>query len=188
MRCEKWKNDGSSVENLNLAKIGFDPDRWLCVVGVGSKTCVQLSAGIQNGELRYNLTSANRKNQWGDLVNPPVNRAANPALTGDGTVPYMGAVPPFLDRSKLVCVNPSDLGTWELNDRALTTVGGFPGLLPNMNMIQRMLKVFFTPTPDGLLPQAPDYIGGCPAPDLQGRPIAWRPPFRGHRMRNMGDD
>jgi len=168
-----------SVHELDLEEIGFDPDRWLCVVGVDSNTYVQLSATIQDGELRYQLTDDNRKNQWGDLRRPPKGRPADPTLTGDGTVPYHGAVPPFLDRSRLVCVTPSDYGAWELQDKVLNTVGGFHGTLPNMNMLQRMLTVFLKPTEDGGPPIAPNYIWGRPAPDLEDRKQGWNPPFRG---------
>jgi pimeloyl-ACP methyl ester carboxylesterase len=168
-----------SVHELDLAGNGFDPDRWLCVVGVDSETYVQLSARMKDGELRYNLTDDNRMNQWGDLARPPNNRVADPTLTGDGTVPYRGAIPPFLDRSKLVCVTPSDYGAWELKDKTLTAVGGFHGILPNMNMIQRMLTVFFKPTENGGPPIAPNYIWGRPAPDLPNRTEAWNPPFSG---------
>jgi hypothetical protein len=168
-----------SVHELDLAAIGFDPQRWLCVVGVDSPTYVQLSATIEDGELRYNLTDDNRKNQWDDLSRKPKNRPADPTLTGDGTVPYRGAIPPFLDRSNLVCVTPSDYGDWELKDRTLTKVSGFHGILPNMNMLQRMLTVFFKPTNDGGPPTAPNYIWGRPAPDLDNRSNNWNPPFKG---------
>jgi pimeloyl-ACP methyl ester carboxylesterase len=168
-----------SVHKLDLAAIGFDPQRWLCVVGVDSPTYVQLSATIEDGELRYNLTDGNRKNQWGDLSRKPKNRPADPTRTGDGTVPYRGAIPPFLDRSNLVCVTPSDYGDWELKDRTLTKVSGFHGILPNMNMLQRMLTVFFKPTNDGGPPAAPNYIWGRPAPDLDNRSNNWNPPFKG---------
>jgi hypothetical protein len=116
---------------------------------VDSETYVQLSAEGPNGGLRYKVTDHNRKCQWGDLMRPPDDRRADPTLTGDRSAPYRSAVPPFLDRSRLICVTPSDYGSWELKDKALTAV------LPNMNMIQRMLTVFFKPADDSGPPRAP---------------------------------
>jgi hypothetical protein len=65
-------------------------------------------------------------------------------LTGDGTVPFEGAVPSFLKEENLVCVTPDDYGYWELQDRAMTKIAGFHGILPNMNMLHRMIVRFFT--------------------------------------------
>lgn len=178
-----------SVHDLNLQEIGFDPDRWLCVVGVNSKTHVKLSATEVNGVLRYELTSKNRLDLWDAPKSGSRDRGLSKPermmQTGDGTVPYRGSIPPFLDRSKLVCVTPSDYGTWELKDRTLTKIGGFHGILPNMNMLHRMLKTFFKPFGDDRKPEAPDHIWGRPAPDLPERETAWNPPF--HNLRPKKD-
>jgi hypothetical protein len=69
-------------------------------------------------------------------------------MTGDGTVPFAGALPPFLQEENLVCLSPDDYGYWELEDRVLTKVAGFHGILPNMNMLHRMLVRFLTNRPD----------------------------------------
>jgi hypothetical protein len=65
-------------------------------------------------------------------------------MTGDGTVPLEGAVPKFLEKRNLVCVTPDDYGYWEFQDKALSKAAGFHGILPNMNMLHRMLVRFFT--------------------------------------------
>ena len=56
--------------------------------------------------------------------------------TGDGRVPFEGAVPQFLTEENLVCVTPDDSGYWEVQDRMLS---GFHGILPNMDMLHRMV-------------------------------------------------
>jgi hypothetical protein len=61
--------------------------------------------------------------------------------TGDATVPFEGAVPPFkgLTKDELVCVSRSDIGIWDLLDQAGYNVVGFHGLLPRVNMVQRLV-------------------------------------------------
>ena len=62
--------------------------------------------------------------------------------TGDGTVHLRGAIPPFLDESRVVCVAPRDFGYWEVRDRALASAVNFHGLLPTMNMVHRLIVRF----------------------------------------------
>ena len=52
-------------------------------------------------------------------------------------------MPAFLDYHRLVCVTPDDYGYWELKDKATTKLAGFHGILPNMNMLHRLLVRFF---------------------------------------------
>jgi len=58
-------------------------------------------------------------------------------------VPFEGAVPPFLNEENLLCVTPDDYGYWELGDKVLSKVAGFHGILPNMNMVHRLIVRFF---------------------------------------------
>ena len=58
--------------------------------------------------------------------------------TGDGTVPLNGAIPPFIPESKLVCVSPDDLGLFEFRDKALVKIAGLHGILPAINLVQRL--------------------------------------------------
>ena len=41
-----------------------------------------------------------------------------------------------------MCVTPDDYGYWEVKDKALSLIGGFHGILPNMNMIHRLIVRF----------------------------------------------
>ncbi|HZP20531.1 MAG TPA: hypothetical protein VFB16_10010, partial [Bauldia sp.] len=132
----------TNVERLDLGKAGLTAKSWLCVVGVDATTRVRLEV-VKNGqEPEFAFRTADRMDEWGK---PP---PADPKLTGDGTVPFAGAVPPFLPYQSLVCVTPSDYGYWEIGDVALTEVGGFHGILPNMNMLHRMIVRFFADLPD----------------------------------------
>ncbi len=110
---------------------------WLAVAGVGAKTRVALRVRRGEGGVpRFDLRSAERLDEW------DAGEGGARLRTGDGTVPLAGALPPFLDASRLVCVAPSDFGYWELRDRALSGLAGFHGALPRMNMLHRMIVRF----------------------------------------------
>ena len=112
-------------------------DDWLAIVGVDSKTRVGLRVVRGEGDApRFDLRSAERCNDWDSDVK------GERRSTGDGTVPLAGAIPPFLDESRLVCVTPGDFGYWEIRDRTLAAVAGFHGLLPKMNMLHRLILRF----------------------------------------------
>src|SRR5262249_11847419 len=68
-------------------------------------------------------------------------------FTGDGTVPFLGAVPPFLGLENLVCVTPDDFGYWEVQDKLTTQIAGFHGILPNMDMLHRLIVRHLTGSP-----------------------------------------
>lgn len=53
--------------------------------------------------------------------------------------PLPAAVPPFLPGSQPVCVMESDLSFLELRDRAMVAFAGFHGLLPAVNLVQRLV-------------------------------------------------
>ena len=91
-------------------------------------------------------------------------------LTGDGTVPYDGAVPKFLKEQNLVLVTPDDYGYWEVKDQALALAAGFHGILPNMNMLHRLIVRFFTDRPDKR-----KSTWGRPAPGVDKKD--WDPPL-----------
>ena len=42
----------------------------------------------------------------------------------------------------MICVTPGDFGYWELRDRALSSLTGFHGLIPKMNMLHRLILRF----------------------------------------------
>jgi pimeloyl-ACP methyl ester carboxylesterase len=151
------------INSFSLDDAGLTSDRWLAVVGVGSETRVRMNLIKRDGGYRFDLSSKDRQQEW---ENPdPIKKR----LTGDGTVPYEGAVPPFLQEKDLVLVTPDDYGYWEVQDKLLTKVGGFHGILPNMDMLHRLIVRFFTGTGD-------EYCNtwGRPAPGV----IEWDPPLK----------
>ena len=86
-------------------------------------------------------------------------------------MPLEGALPAFLKETDIVCVSPGDFGYWELQDRATTELGGFHGILPNMNMLHRLLVRHFTGKPD---PRGNTW--GRPAPGV--KPGDWNSPLK----------
>lgn len=119
------------------ARSTLSTDDWLAVVGVDAKTRVALRVRRDaGGRPRFDLRSAERLNDWDS------DDDAKRRLTGDGTVPLAGALPPFLDESRLVCVTRGDFGYWEVRDRALSGLAGFHSALPKMNMLHRLILRF----------------------------------------------
>ena len=113
--------------SLSAASNGLQKSSWLRIAGVDADTRIRLE--LKSG--RFSLSSADRVNRWTD----PDDRI----LTGDGTVPLAGAVPEFLKPNNVVCVRPDDLGYWEIGDRAMLGAVGFHGLLPKVNLVQRLV-------------------------------------------------
>lgn len=125
------------VSGLNLGDRGIDSNRWLAIAGANSETRVGLRIVPNEYEKpRFDLRSEERRNDW-SKVGEPTRRN-----TGDGTVPLVSAIPPFLDESRLVCVTPEDFGYWEIRDRVLLEGAGFHAALPNMNMLHRLILRF----------------------------------------------
>jgi pimeloyl-ACP methyl ester carboxylesterase len=141
------KQHRNKLESFKLQKAGLKNADWLAVVGVDSETRVRLAIEKgAGGKPEFNLQSSDRKNLWSSK--PPATGPDNRYLTGDGTVPFEGAVPGFLTRENLVCVSPGDYGYWEIKDRLLTQVGGFHGILPNMNLVHRLVVRHFLGSTD----------------------------------------
>jgi hypothetical protein len=88
----------------------------------------------------FKFHTADRDNKWKDPSGDPAFRR----MTGDGTVPFAGAVPKFLPYESLICLTPDDFGFWEIADKAALQVGGFHGILPNMDVLHRTIVRFFT--------------------------------------------
>lgn len=153
-----------TVSGFDLASAGLDESRWLPIVGVGTKTRVHIRIEAHRGRPQFRFDEdADLDDRWGR------GDAANQRRTGDGTVPYEGAVAPFLPEANLVLVTPDDFEFWELKDKALTGVGGFHGILPNMNMLQRLVIRYLRGDPDRY-----DNTWGRKAPGVD----AWR----GHEL------
>lgn len=154
------------VEGLRLtpSRTGVAPDGWLCLVGVDAKTRVRLQVQRLRGRPVFNLTGKDRANLWGD------KDPQNWIQTGDGTVPYLGAEPGFLERKRLVSLRPDDFGYWEVKDRALLKVAGFHAMLPNLNLAHRLIASHFRGRPGrGLWAR--------PAPGVSAD--EWLPPIPG---------
>lgn len=137
------KEHRERVEAFRLDAAGLTDKDWLCVVGVNSKTRVSLRIEVEGSKPRFVLDSDDRENHWQDGAD-----AAARSRTGDGTVPFLGAQPAFLAPENLVCVCPDDFGYWEVGDRVLAAAAGFHGILPNMDLVHRMLVRHFTGRPD----------------------------------------
>ena len=156
--------------DLEATSVG-STDHWLCIVGVDARTRVRLRIEKQQGTPLFNLTGADRVNTWSAEGVDEAGREA----TGDGTVPFLGAVPGFLPRRQLVCVRPDDFGYWELKDKALLTAAGFHALLPGLNLAQRLVVSHLRGRPTkgvwGWLP---------PGVSLQ----EWMPPIAGLEARD----
>lgn len=136
------KKHRARIEKFDLAKAGLKRKDWLAVVGVGSVTRVRMDMIDGPGGPQFDLKSADRRDEWSNSDDELARQ------TGDGTVPFEGALPLFLKDTDIICVSPEDYGYWELEDKLLARVAGFHGILPNMNMIHRLLVRFFTDAPD----------------------------------------
>ena len=126
------------IDALNLGRCGLGTADWLCVVGVDCETRVGLRIARQGKGTDFRFRSDDRGNDWNDAD------VARRRLTGDGTVPYEGAIPGFLNEENLVCVTPDDFGYWEAFDRIAGAFAGFHGILPNMNLLHRLIVRHFT--------------------------------------------
>jgi pimeloyl-ACP methyl ester carboxylesterase len=131
----------ADLAKFKLADAGLTEDDWLCVMGVDAVTRVKLNIiKDSSGAPQFDFRSADRENHW--------SADAHQNETGDGTVPYDGALPHFLPAKKLVCVSPDDYGYWELEDKLATKMAGFHGILPNMDMLHRLITRYFKRLPD----------------------------------------
>ncbi len=121
-----------NVENLKLSSTGMKQSDWLAVVGVGEKTRIQLTVQESRRGPRFVID----ENQFVNELGADSTRSQR---TGDGTVPLAGALPSFLPANRIVCLTDNDLGMLELRDKLLVDVGGFHGLLPRVNLLQRLV-------------------------------------------------
>lgn len=152
------------LARLSLTDKGLEPGRWLCVIGTNAKTRVRMTVERIKGAPYFRLSSSDRRNEWSAAD------AEARKLTGDGTVHFNGAVPAFLPYESLVCVTPEDFGYWELRDRLTTEVAGFHGILPNMDLLHRVLVRYFTGRGD-----PKENTWGRPPPGVAAED--WRPPL-----------
>jgi len=131
------------IEAFRLDQAGLAAKDWLCVVGVDSTTRVHLQiVKLPDGTADFRFHSEDRDNKWSSKTQK------ERVFTGDGTVPFLGAVPSFLGLENLVCVTPDDFGYWEVQDKLTTQIAGFHGILPNMDMLHRLIVRHLTGSPD----------------------------------------
>ena len=164
------KSHRKRLEDFRLEQANLNPTSWLCMVGVDAETRVQLQIDIKAGKPVFNLTSDDRKNNWVEKKEDPKQRE----LTGDGTVPFLGAEPSFLTRNNLVCLRPDDFGYWEIRDHLILGKAGFHALLPNLNLAQRLITSHFRG-------KAGKGIWARPAPGINKR--QWNPPIKGLKLK-----
>ena len=170
------KKHRTRIDKFDLAKAGLKRKDWLAVVGVGSVTRVRMDVVDGPGGPQFDLKGVDRRDEWRNSD----DRTAR--LTGDGTVPFEGALPTFLEESDIVCVSPEDFGYWELEDKLLARLAGFHGILPNMNMVHRMLVRFFTDSPDRR-----ENTWGRGVPGISKS--KWTPPLKlAHKTREIEND
>lgn len=166
------KDNSNKIKNLDLSRHGLTNKDWLAIVGVDTDTRVKQRVTSRRGVPVFEFDQkADVANLW-----DPDDTTKNWRQTGDGTVPYEGAVPPFLGEDELVLITPDDYGFWELSDKALSKVGGFHGILPNMDLLKRILIRFFTNTGDSKY----DNTWGRAVPGIQN----WNPPLSLRRKKD----
>lgn len=164
---------------FRLQDAGLQPDDWMTVVGVGEKTRVMLEVEDRDGEPFFVLDSLGRRNGYPEPeTNDEGDITASLADTGDGTVPYWAAVPPFLARESLIAVSDDEFGYWELRDKLIAaTVSTLHGFLPAMNNVIKLLTAFLQ-ADAGKKGRAHDGMRGRRAPDVAPG-AKWDPPIRG---------
>ncbi|HVU36905.1 MAG TPA: hypothetical protein VHC95_01085 [Opitutales bacterium] len=153
------------ITNFRLDGTALKASDWLCVVGANSETRIRLQMKQTPTGPEFEFKSSDRDNLWDGSDND-----ADRWETGDGTVPFAGAIPAFLSLENLVVVTPSDYGYWEVQDRLLSSVSGFHGILPNMDMLHRLLVRHFTSQAD-----THGNTWGRPAPGVTRD--GWKPPL-----------
>lgn len=171
------------VGGFSLGSVDMARDDWLAVVGVGEETRVHLHIMKDDRDAPFfDLRSADRKNGWPEEdIDEHGFRVARRVDTGDGTVPYEAAVPPFLDPDNLVCLADDDFGYWEIRDRFLER--GIAGksvslhsMLPAMNVVEKLVVCHLKGERGEPGPSHPG-VWGRRSPEL-GEDQEWRPPLR----------
>ena len=146
----------NSVEAFRPHQAGMTRSDWLAIVGIGEDTRNSVAVEQRPNGHRFVIDDAQFQSEIATR------------RTGDHTVPLVGAIPPFLPESHVVCVMRSDLGRFELRDKLLVSLGGFHSLLPKINLVQRLVTKFLRPSYGGR-------VWGRRLPRLR----SWNPPIDG---------
>lgn len=158
---DKARRHRRNVESFRPSDARVRQDDWLAIIGVGERTRINMVVDGGAGSRWFTISED-------QFVNQLSRRHPDNRLTGDGTVPLPGAIPPFLPATRLVCVQDDDLEFLELRDRIMVGLGGFHGLLPRINLVQRLVTKHLRP----------DYRGRVWGRRLPGA-RAWNPPIAG---------
>ena len=96
------------IKNFTLDKAGIAPENWMAVIGVGSvtRTGVTIKQDAPDGRVSFYFDPDKDLNDRWDDDNAT---AQERRLTGDGTVPFEGAVPSFIPENRLVLISPDDI-------------------------------------------------------------------------------
>ena len=154
-----------NVERFRLSDAGIGRGDWLAVIGIGERTRVEMTINRTANGSRFVIDES-------QFVNEISKSSDGIARTGDGTVPLAAAIPPFLPATKPVCVKDSDLDFLELRDRIMVGLGGLHGLLPRINLVQRLVTKHLNPRYRGR-------VWGRRLPGVR----SWNPPIKGLRER-----
>ncbi len=150
-----------SVQRFKPSHAGIRRRDWLAIIGIGESTRSQMTVDNSGNRTRFVIDET-------QFVNRMTGADGKPAKTGDGTVPLAGAIPPFLPATHPVCIKDSDLEFLELRDRIMVGVGGLHGLLPRINLVQRLVTRHLNPRYHG-------QVWGRRLPGAQ----SWNPPIDG---------
>jgi hypothetical protein len=149
------------VRGFRTSDAGLRQDDWLAIIGVGERTRVEMAIDGIGDNPRFVINE-------GQFVNELSRHRKRSSRTGDGTVPLAGAIPPFLPDTRLVCIKDDDLDFLELRDRLLVGLGGFHGMLPRINVVQRLVTKHLSPRYHGK-------VWGRRLPGVR----TWNPPIEG---------
>jgi hypothetical protein len=158
------------VDALDLTAAGLGENDWLAIAGVGEETRVRLSIQGPPDDPFFDLRSLDRVQGY-----PAEPGGAPEEETGDGTVPWAGAVPAFLEPEQLVAVSPDDYGYWEIGDRVLSGIAGLHSLMPSMNHCIKLTGTFLNGR-EGERTSAHRSMSGRRPPGVGEED--WRPPIR----------
>lgn len=149
------------MHRFKISAASMSQADWLVIAGVGEKTRLQVSVERNRAGPRFVLAEH-------QFVNELSAEKPGSQRTGDGTVPLASAIPPFLPAANVVCVTDDDLAFMEFRDRLLVEFAGLHGLLPRVNLVQRLATKHFRSAYRG-------NVWGRRVPGV----ASWKPPISG---------
>jgi len=163
----------ADLSGLDVKRALGTSENWLPIVGIGSKTNVQVRVIEKKPGNNPDAVFAIDADNQGDR-------------TGDNTVPFLGAVPPFnlatgaagseTPRERLVCITEDDIGLHEKGDwlglgQALGLVS-LHSFLPTMDAVQQIVFGFLRMIPPKIVAHA------HPAPGVSPTKVDWPESWR----------